>query len=141
MNSKNPILGKAIEWTFTDGPMAEKTFEHTFAADGSVSFRLIGGEDRGKATRVERCHIETVGEDVYAVSYVSESGYALTVVLDYRTGDLVAFASNEKGVTVQHGTFELEEGGATEKLVKPHAAKRTKKTDGKASSAAARRPS
>jgi hypothetical protein len=104
--SKNPVAGKTIEWTFTDGPMAEKSFEHTFGTDGSVSFKMVGGEDRGKATRIERCFVEPVGKDVYAVSYTSESGYTLTVVLDYRAFDLVAFASNDKGVSVSHGSFE-----------------------------------
>lgn len=116
--SNNPISGKTIEWTFTDGPMAEKSFEHTFGTDGSVSFKMVGGEDRGKATRVDRCFIEPIGKDVYGVSYTSESGYTLTVVLDYRSGDLVAFASNDKGVSVSHGSFEeigAEESDAPKK--------------------------
>ena len=38
--------------------------------------------------------------------YLSPSGYTLTVVLDYKTLKLVAFASNEKSLTMQQGTFE-----------------------------------
>jgi hypothetical protein len=101
----NPIRGKTIRWTFSDGPMANKTFEHSFAGDGSVTWRMIGStEDKpGSAKKYE---VATVGQDVYAVSYLSSSGYTLTVVLDYRTGRLVAFASNEKQLVLQHGTFE-----------------------------------
>jgi hypothetical protein len=136
---RNPIAGKTIEWTFTDGPMAEKSFEHAFGADGSVSFKLIGGEDRGKATRIERCFIEPVGKDVYAVSYTSESGYTLTVVLDYRTYDLVAFASNDKGVSVSHGNFEEASSEAHEPSKKAASGRPTKKSQAASAPAAARR--
>jgi hypothetical protein len=102
----NPIRGKSIRWTFTDGPLAKKTFEHTFDADGGVTWRSIDGDIKGKSSYAKVCEIATVGEDVHAVSYLGTSGYTLTVVLDYRTGNLVAFASNEKELTVHHGTFE-----------------------------------
>jgi hypothetical protein len=135
---RNPIAGKTIEWTFIDGPMAEKSFEHSFGADGSVSFKMIGGEDRGRATRIERCLIEPVGKDVYTVSYTSESGYTLTVVLDYRSYDLVAFASNDKGVSVSHGSFE-EIGETAGSKKKPSMGRHAKKAPASPPSAAARR--
>ena len=109
----DPIRGKSIRWTFTDGPLAKKTFEHTFDADGGVAWRMLEGDVKGKPTHVDVCLIDTVGEDVHAVSYLGSSGYTLTVVLDYRTGKMVAFASNDKEVTVQHGTFEA--AGTSEK--------------------------
>ena len=30
------LIGKTVRWTFADGPVAGKTYEHTFNADGSV---------------------------------------------------------------------------------------------------------
>ena len=51
--------------------------------------------------------VASLGQDVHALSYLSGNGYTLTVVLDYKTMKLVAFASNEKSLTLQHGTFEL----------------------------------
>ena len=107
----DPIRGKTIQWTFADGPMAKKTFEHTFAADGSLTFRALDARGEGKPTRVPSYQVASLGADVHAVSYLGESGYTLTVVLDDRTGHLVAFASNDKGVVAQHGTFH-EVGGA-----------------------------
>ena len=104
----DPIRGETIQWTFSDGPMANRTFEHTFEKDGSVSFRALDGKE-GKPSRVEKSEVVQVGEDVYAVSYLASSGYTLTVVLDFRTGNLVAFASNEKELVVQKGTFEMAE--------------------------------
>lgn len=53
--------------------------------------------------------IEVLGDDVCVVSYLGPSGYTLTTVLDMRTDKLVAFASNEKELTVQHGRFHFAE--------------------------------
>jgi len=104
----NPIRGKTIRWTFSDGPMQKRAFEHTFENDGAVTFRSLDetGKSKGSGGHADKYEVDEVGKDVYAVSYLSESGYTLTVVLDYRTGRMVAFASNEKDLTMQHGTFE-----------------------------------
>lgn len=101
------IRGKTIHWTFKDGPMAKKRFEHVFLKGGAVKFRALDGAAKGKATRVKNYEVARVNADVYAVSYLGPSGYTLTSVLDFRTGRLVAFASNEKGMMLQHGTFEV----------------------------------
>jgi hypothetical protein len=60
--SNDLIRGKTIRFTFRDGPMAHKTFEHVFAE--------------------------------------------VTSVLDFKTRELVAFSSNDKMLSMQHGTFE-----------------------------------
>jgi hypothetical protein len=103
--STDPIRGKTIRWTFVDGPVANKTFEHTFDDSGAVTFRLADGKE-GKPGGAKKYEVAQVGDDVWAVSYLAPSGYTLTAVLDYRTHRLVAFASNEKELTLQKGTFE-----------------------------------
>ncbi|HEX3526942.1 MAG TPA: MoaF N-terminal domain-containing protein [Thermoanaerobaculia bacterium] len=105
--SANPLQGKTMQWTFTEGQMANKTFEHSFDTKGGVTFRELGGDKESKPTSAKKCEVATVGEDVYAVSYLASSGYTLTTVLDYRTGKLVAFASNEKELSVHKGTFKI----------------------------------
>ena len=117
MNSE-PIRGRTIRFTFSDGPMAKKTFEHVFETRGTVTFRMIGdgaspsaGKNaNGDEVKVSgpKYEIAMVREDVGAVSYL-ERGYTLTTLLDFKTKKLVAFASNEKGVSAQHGTFEYGE--------------------------------
>lgn len=104
--TRDPMRGRTVQWTFDDGPMKDKTFEHTFEASGAVTFRMVGGA-AGKGTTVDKCEIEALGDDVCVVSYLGPSGYTLTTVLDMGTGKLVAFASNEKELTVQHGRFHL----------------------------------
>lgn len=116
MNS-DAIRGQTIRFTFDDGPMAEKTFEHVFDPNGTVRFRVVGEDaasSAGKATRGDdskkapepRYEIAMLGDDVGAVSYLGSGGYTLTTVLHFKTNKLVAFSSNEKGVSVQHGTFD-----------------------------------
>jgi hypothetical protein len=109
--STDPIRGKTIRWTYVDGPMTDKAFEHTFGADGTVTWRGLGekGTGRqpdGKPPRA-RYEVARVNDDVHVVAYLAESGYTLTSVLDFAAGTVVSFASNEKELVVQHGTFEV----------------------------------
>lgn len=104
--TQNPITGHALRWTFHDGLMAGKSFDHTFSRNGGVSFREVGSDPNAKAGSADQYHVAPVGQDTYAVSYLSPCGYTLTVVLDYRSLKLVAFASTEKTLTVQQGTFQ-----------------------------------
>jgi hypothetical protein len=113
----DPIRGQTIRFTFSDGPMAKKTFEHVFDANGTVSFHMVGGAakpaaagnaeaDASKKTPDPNYEVAVLNEDVAAVSYLGSGGYTLTTLLDFKTKKLVAFSSDEKGVSVQQGTFE-----------------------------------
>jgi hypothetical protein len=119
----DPVRGKTIRWTYDDGPMAGKSFEHVFATDGTVTWRETGGEDRGSkppsngkqktgkpATEAHaKYEVAAVNDDVCAVSYLSASGFTLTSVLDFASGTVVSFASNEKELVPQRGMFEVAE--------------------------------
>lgn len=102
----NPITGHTVRWKFNDGPMAGKSFDHTFSRNGNVAFREVGSDPNTKAGNAERYEVASLGQDVHAVSYLASSGYTLTVVLDYKSLKLVAFASNGNSLTMQQGTFE-----------------------------------
>ena len=110
------IDGKTIQWTFEDGPTAGKTFEHYFDSDGTVTFRMLGD---GKPKNPNQSAIQKaaptpigyqsahVAPDVFVVTYLSpDSGYTLTAVLDFEASTVVAVASNEHEVVMQHGTFQ-----------------------------------
>lgn len=109
------IHGQTIRWTFSDGPTAGKTFEHTFQNDGTVTWSMVDGEqgsgggggnerapDRPPSAKYELARISS---DVFAISFLADSGWTLTSILDFVSGTIVAFASNEKQLMVQHGTF------------------------------------
>jgi hypothetical protein len=99
------ITGKTMRWTFDDGPMAGKTFEHVFAPSGTVTFSQLDGKANPQPSREHRYRAARVSEEVSLVSYLGTSGYALTVALNFATHKLVAVASNEKELVLQHGSF------------------------------------
>ena len=86
--------------------MAGKSFDHTFSRHGGVSFREVDGDPNAKPGAADQYLVASVGQEVHTVSYLANSGYTLTVILDFRSKKLVAFASNETSLTMQHGTFE-----------------------------------
>jgi hypothetical protein len=100
--SADPIKGKTVRWTYGDGPMKGKTFEHHFTNDGTVGWNEAGG---GKPTADSSAKYEfaRINDDVYVFSYLSGSGYTLTTVIDERTGKIVSFASNEKDHQILQG--------------------------------------
>jgi molybdenum cofactor biosynthesis protein MoaF len=106
-----PLRGRTLRWTFRNGPVAGKTYEHTFNDDGSVEYRHVGAA-KGAPTREKECATVSVSDDVSVISYLAGSGYTLTAVLNFRTKEVVAFASNDKGWFRQDGTFDLVDGGA-----------------------------
>jgi len=121
----DPLRGKTIRWTYDDGPMAGKSFEHTFGNDGTVTWRETGDADRGTkppsdgkekqksgkpgAPAKAKYEVAPINAEVCAVSYLSESGFTLTSVLDFESGTVVSFASNERELIPQRGMFEVAE--------------------------------
>jgi hypothetical protein len=94
------LAGRTQRWKFVDGPTAGKTYEHTFSPDGTVSFREVGGADKGKAGPGKPPGIRyasfEVAPGLHLVSYLSESGYTLTVLVNTNDGRLHGFASSAK---------------------------------------------
>lgn len=103
----NPITGHSLRFKFADGPMAGRSFDHTFSRNGNVTFKDAGGDPNAKPGSADGYEVASIGQDVHALSYRTASGNTLTVILDFKTLKLVAFASNEKSLTAQQGSFEL----------------------------------
>lgn len=121
----DPVRGTTMRWTFTDGPTAGSTYEHTFSKSGTVKFKAVGGgPDAAKPAKgasaprkapkakkptppeAPKYAALRAADDVYAVSYLSSSGYTLTVALNFNDKTLVGFASNDKQWFPVKGTFE-----------------------------------
>src|SRR5205814_1371502 len=80
----DPVRGRTIRWTYDDGPMAGKSFEHVFGDDGTVTWRETGGEDKstkpptngkqktGNPTTEAKAKYEVapINDDVCAVYYL-----------------------------------------------------------------------
>jgi hypothetical protein len=106
--SPESLVGATVRWGFTEGPTKGSLFEHTFNADGSVQYRNVTeGKAKSKATREKLCGVERITPGVHVVSYLSSSGYTLTVVLNFEDMSAHSYASNEKGWFPAKGTFEV----------------------------------
>ena len=101
------LSGKTIRWTFVDGPTAGTTFEHTLDPDGSITWRAIDGAYKGASRREKAYGAAKIGDEVWVVSYLAESGHTLTVVLNFANRRATAFASDDKTWDQLSGTFEL----------------------------------
>ncbi len=104
----DPLSGKTLRWTYSDGPMKGKVFEHRFGTDGTVSWKE-GGDAKPSADSSATYQHARINDDVTVFSYLSTSGFTLTTVVDEKSGSIVSFASNEKELMIQHG--KLEGGG------------------------------
>jgi hypothetical protein len=102
------LSGRVLRWKFEEGPTAGGTYEHTFESDGGVAFRKVDGGVEGKPTRVDKYASFEVAPDVRLVSYLApESGYTLTVAMNFDTLKLYGFASNDKEWHPVSGTLEI----------------------------------
>ncbi|MEP7011396.1 MAG: MoaF N-terminal domain-containing protein [Acidobacteriota bacterium] len=118
--TKRSLAGQTIRWTFEDGPTAGKTYEHTFFPDGTVAWRDVNGAKKqpAKSTEAEPsangkepkgvpyASFE-VAPDVHLVSYLSDSGYTLTVTLNLETLQCSGVASNAEEWYPSTGTVEV----------------------------------
>ncbi|MEA2661764.1 MAG: MoaF N-terminal domain [Chloroflexota bacterium] len=101
------LAGRTVRWTYDDGPMRAKHFEHAFSADGTVTWKEAG-EDSASADSSAKYEFARIDDDAYVVSYLSGHGFTLTTIVDEKARTVVSFASNEKQLMVQHGKLEAE---------------------------------
>jgi hypothetical protein len=103
------LAGMTIRWVFDDGPMSGMSIEHSFNTDGSVTWRMIDGQYAGASAREQSYGAVKVNASVWAISYLASSGHTLTTVLDFDTGRVFGFASNNTTWESQHGRFSIVE--------------------------------
>ncbi len=103
------LYGKTLRWTFKDAPGKNTTYEHTFNKDGSVDFSDVQGKTVGAPTHAKNANAVKIADGIFAVSYLGDSGYTLTVVLDFETMKMVGFASNNQEWSQHKGTFKVIE--------------------------------
>jgi len=117
------LRGKTLRFTFEEGPTRGASYDHTFRDDGTVSWHDGTAERKaGAKSSKTKAHDKgttkepptkygsfQVTDDVYVVSYLSKSGYTLTVALNFETDELFGFASNDENWYPVRGIFEVLE--------------------------------
>ena len=111
-HQSEPVTGKTIRFAWNDGPTKGKVHEHVFHDDGTVEWhdaKPTGEWKRDQDADFERVRFadEPLADGMRLVSYLSKSGYTLTVVLDSRNDRISGIASNDKTWMPVHGTFEV----------------------------------
>jgi hypothetical protein len=112
--SAEMIRGRTIRFIWTDGPTKGSTHEHVFHADGTVEWHSVpqapgSGSANKQPETSERPRYSSVEvtDDIWLVSYLAQSGYTLTVVLNFADASLVGIASNDKNWFPVRGRFEV----------------------------------
>jgi hypothetical protein len=106
------LAGMTLRWRFDEGPTAGTVYEHTFRPDGTVVWRDVGkpepsGKNAKDASGVKYASFE-VAPATHLVSYRAESGYTLTVALNFETQKCFGAASSSKEWYPLSGTLETD---------------------------------
>jgi len=90
------LRGATIRWMFVEPPVAGVKFEHTFRDDGTLVWRVLEGPGKGASREEKRYATMKIAEGVHVVSYLAASGHTLSVVVDFNTGRVIGFGSDNK---------------------------------------------
>jgi hypothetical protein len=105
------VKGRTVRFSWSDGPTEGTTHVHVFHDDGTVEWHDAakqGSQKSGKASAERPRYLdEGVGSGMRLVSYLSSSGFTLTVTLNAQNGRIAGVASNEATWTPIHGSFEV----------------------------------
>jgi hypothetical protein len=95
--TRDHVRGKTLRFSFTEGPTQGTTYEHEFGDDGMVTYRDAAATS-ARTSDGERARYGSfaVAPDIQLVSYLSTSGFTLTLAVNFRSGEIVGFASNDK---------------------------------------------
>ena len=88
------LAGRTFRFTWTAGPKNAVTHEYVFHTDGTVSYAPIESKRAPQDTTAKQYGAFEVAEDIYLVSYLDTSGYALTVALNFKERRLQGFATD-----------------------------------------------
>lgn len=99
------LRGATIRWTFVEPPVAGIKFEHTFREDDTLVWRVLEGPGKGTSKEEKRYATMKIADGVHVVSYLAASGHTLSVVVDFNTGRVAGFASDNKEWHPMTGTL------------------------------------
>jgi hypothetical protein len=103
--SMDSLRGATIRWMFVEPPVAGMKFEHTFHDDGTLVWRVIEGPGKGASKEEKQYATMKIADGVHVVSYLAASGHTLSVIVDFNTGRVIGFGSDNKEWHTLTGTL------------------------------------
>jgi hypothetical protein len=100
------LAGRSFRFTWTAGPKNAVTHEYIFQVDGSVSHATIESDHAPQYTTAKQYGAFELAPDIFLVSYLDVSGYALTVAMDFKEKRLHGFATKAAEWYPVQGRFE-----------------------------------
>jgi hypothetical protein len=98
------VRGRSLAFSWTDGPAKDSTHIHAFHEDGTVEWHSVESDKTSERPAYMGARIN---DDTCLVSYLSQSGYTLTVVLDFIEESITGVASNDKCWYPVRGHFQM----------------------------------
>ena len=100
------LAGRAFRFTWTAGPRNAVTHEYLFHTDGSLSHATVESDRPPQYTTAKQYGAFELAPDIFLMSYLDVSGYALTVAMDFKQGRLHGFATDATHWYPVQGRFE-----------------------------------
>jgi hypothetical protein len=100
------LAGRTFRFTWTAGPKNAVTHEYVFHTDGTLSHATVESNRPPQYTTVKQYGAFELGQDIYLLSYLDVSGYALTVAMDFARNRLHGFTTKGSEWYPVQGRFE-----------------------------------
>ena len=100
------LAGRTFRFTWTGGPTASATHEHVFHTDGTASYAQVEPGRPPQYSTARQYGAYELAEDIYLMSYLSTTGYNLTVSMNFRNQRLYGFAASATRWHPVQGHFE-----------------------------------
>lgn len=100
------LAGRTFRFTWTAAPGNSVTHQYIFHVDGSVSHAAIENERAPQYLTAKQYGAFELAPDIFLMSYLDVSGYALTVAMDFKQKRLHGFATKAAEWYPVQGKFE-----------------------------------
>jgi hypothetical protein len=105
--ARDRVRGRTLRFVFLEGPTSGKAYDHSFDHDCTVTYRDAHDQADGKAAGEKATYAAfRIADGVDLVSYLSPSGYTLTLSLNFDDHEMHGFASNDKQWSPVRGLLE-----------------------------------
>lgn len=101
----NPISGRTLQHSWTEGAFSGSTFRNTYHTDGHMTYRAVEGAYKGAQGDFGAYSASPVSDTVWLLSWLETAGYTVTIAFNFATMTVVGVVSNTTEWYPMTGTF------------------------------------